>query len=526
MKLKLSHIPLLALLGVIVALLLYPFLNGARSTKALDAKSGAGDELRIDIFSPITSFNSGDNIPSSWTFLYPFIYNSLICFDYEGNIYPGIAEKWEYSDDFREWRIFLNRDVRFHNGRRLTAKDALFSVRDALKKKPEVAEIVEQLGSPNDYEIFFRLKSPSLQFFYELSMIDILPAPDGSKPPALPIGAGPFKCQGFDARGRLILTAFDDYYAGKPRINRIVFNYVPDSELIWYRLMLGETDAAFRVPVKKHTLGDGKHFHIVNYAETFVDAIAYNNSNELFRNSSVRKALTMAIDREYLIRTYLNTDASPAIGYFSPEAKPDDPDVKPLAYDPDAALALLKACGWEDSNHDGYLDRNGKTFEFQLLIPDGDNVGAKIAREIQLFFSEIGVVAHVRSMPMPAMVRECLQTGKWEAALLGLNNVRSGARVKSMWRSDPKGSMNFVNYSNSRIDRLLEEVDHTRNWADLRALYGEIDAILRDDQPVSFLYQRKSFGVFANRIQGVDWDEADAPHELLRQLAKTYLGKQ
>src|SRR5688572_21918603 len=96
--------------------------------------------------------------------------------------------------------------------------------------------------------------------------------------------------------------------------------------------------------------------------------IAWNNRNPLFNDKRVRRALTLCMPIEAIVKDLYHGTARAMSGHFMPEDWAYNPEVPVVRHDPEEAKRLLAATGWTDSNKDGVLDRNGKPFKFDLII--------------------------------------------------------------------------------------------------------------------------------------------------------------
>ena len=485
-------------------------------------KNSYGGTLRIDVSTPLTSLNPVEVMASGSTYVFPLIYSYLVYPDEDGNFAPDLAERWTNEENGKTWRFTLRKNARFHNGELITAKNVAHALsRIIVERVPDLNREIEQMSAHGN-ELIFYLKRPDRAFLEKISCIDIFDDDDKTGS-SVPIGSGPYRFDDRITTEKIRLKAFDDYYGGKPSIDTIILTNVPDSDSAWYRLILGETDVAFNVSVDNidYSRKMSSDFHFIRHNSPYVYMVLYNNKNVLFADKKIRKALTLALDRRYFIDRYLDPETQIATGYIVPDSPYHDPKVAPIPCRPEDALKILREQGWEDRDHDGFLDREGKTFEFELLVAEGPMDEIKIIREIQLAFYDLGIKVNPRVLSMPDMVRDRLMPGKFDAAFIGINGQTISP--ESWWQGDPKGFYNFGAYYNPQVDRVLEKTKEAGSEEELKDLCRQLDRILSDDQPASFLYRKKTYDLINANVKNLRLEKTQTPVTLLRRIAESYL---
>jgi len=481
-----------------------------------------GGTLRIDVVSSITSIDPSQPFSSGSGFVLPLLYSSLVWPTVKGEYEPDLAERWSSEQGGLIWRFFLRENARFHDGSPVHPEDVKYSLLlQDLGDESKYFKHIDEIHCSGKDQVTILLHEANPGFLDEIWKVSIIPAVQNRKATPPPLGSGPFRIQSIDGQNRVVLEAFNDYYGGRPYIDHIIFTYVPDSEAVWHRILLGHTDFAHRVSSANELFSRKltRRFHFLKTPTAFITTLLYYNLDPLFQEPQVRRALTMALDREYFIERYLDPASHVASCYFVPESPYHDPSVKPLPYQPKESLRLLKECGWQDRDGDGFLDRNGRPFEFEILVPEGYQEEIKVAREIQVGFYTLGLKVHITVLPMPRMVAERLETGLFQAALLGLNGYETNPQED--WQGNPRGAYNYARYSNPRLDSLLETLKKTTGQQPRLELYHEIERILGHDAPASFLYRNTFCSLLSRRIRGFDLEKATADE--FKKLWKCYL---
>jgi peptide/nickel transport system substrate-binding protein len=206
----------------------------------------------------------------------------------------------------------------------------------------------------------------------------------------------------------------------------------------------------------------------------------------------------MAIDREELIEALLTSRVTgecygrDAIGTITP-ALCDwyNHDVVPLPFDVAASKALFAEAGWRDTDGDGWLDRDGRRFEFKLATNAGNKRREQATVIIQAQLQKVGVKADIDYVETTTFFEQARQRdyeamlAGWSAALL--------VDPTNVWHSDAperRYEFNFVSYSNPEVDRLIDEALEALDPAEAQAKIREMQALIHADQPYTFLYWR------------------------------------
>ena len=325
--------------------------------------------------------------------------------------------------------------------------------------------------------------------------VEIAPTPGrhaNLHPDDLSVGSGPFHIDSRTDDGRLILSANENYYRGRPAIDRVIFYYIPDRETSWVRLIEGKTDIVGNLTIKNYQM-------IKQYADRFYFSISpshyykillYNTRHPLFENPLVRKALTHAINREYIVQEMLNDLAEVVAGPMGNLPPFHDPDLKPLIYDPTLALELLTKAGWTTDPRTQYLIKNGQFFEFELLLPSGDEMGLRVARYIQLCLNDVGIRAHLKSLPVDAINERYYRNTDFDAVLTNLTaSIRKPEIIRDLWITSNGEKSMAGGFDSPEAGRLAGLILAANDPAMKKTLFREFDRLIADLQPGSFLFQ-------------------------------------
>ncbi|MEW6077563.1 MAG: ABC transporter substrate-binding protein [Thermodesulfobacteriota bacterium] len=331
----------------LLALLLLTACSSKENSDNHPATGDPGNILRIDVDCDFGLFNPHKVGCSGSTLVFPFIFSFLCVQNTAGELEPDLAAAWDYDPKTFTWRIRLRDDARFHNGEPVTADDALFSIRSTIENRDKsLGNIIDTMQAINSYALEIRLKRDDPSFLKSIWDIEIIPSPARQaslNPDESPIGSGPFKFVSRTDDGRVVLSANENYYNGRPAIDRVVLYYIPDREASWIRLIKGQTDVVGNLTFKDYKIIEQytDRFYFSQALYPYYTILLYNTRHPLFETPMVRRALTQAIDRDYIVQNILNGLAEVIAGPMGNGSIWHDPDLKPLPYDPAHALELL-----------------------------------------------------------------------------------------------------------------------------------------------------------------------------------------
>ncbi|MGE4554244.1 MAG: peptide-binding protein, partial [Desulfovibrionaceae bacterium] len=448
------------------------------------------------------------------------LYIAPIKYDKDLNIVPFAAESYQVLDGGRRLCFTLRRNLRWSDGAPLTAEDMAFTYRFMVDPKTPTAysgdwlmikdfKVTGPYGFEADYAEPF---SGALETW----LSPILPrhVMEGRSPtdnPQLrtPISSGPYLLKQWVPGSHIVLAANPDYFEGRPYIDEIVYRIIPDQATQFLELQAGNLDYMDLSPLdavyKVRGAWWAERFRQYRYPAFSYAYLGWNLDKPLFRDVRVRQALTLAIDRQEIIQGVLLGLGRTTIGPIKPGTWAYADDIAPWPFDPERAKALLAEAGWTDSDHDGWLDKDGKPFVFTILTNQGNSQRIRAAVIIQYRLAQIGVRVSVRTVEWAAFIQEFINPGRFDAVLLAWT-MPLDPDPYDVWHSvkaEP-GGLNFVHYKNAELDGLLTAARATLDRGRRRTLYHRVQEILHRDQPYCFLYVPMALPIVAARVQGIE----------------------
>ena len=421
---------------------------------------------------------------------------------------PRLASSWEFSPDGRRLTFHLRPGVRFHDGAPCTSADVAYTYERVIDPKSRaIARIdgflpVERLETPDPLTVRVTYRSPFAPAL-DAWTVPILPRhlfakePDFPSSPRhrAPVGSGPFRFASWDPGRRIVLVANADYWGGRPYLDSIVFQIIPSSETTLQALLAGELDYAPLAPLQWESHAGSAafaaRFRSIRFVQLFTYYIAWrgDGSNPFFADPVVRRAMTLALDREGYVRSVLRGlgEVTPSLVSFE-TAPPGAERPAPLPYDPAAAASLLDAAGWRLNARTGLRAKAGTPFRFTLLIFSGGEDHVKFAQVAQESLRRIGVEMAIERLDWPTLFSR-LTKGNFQATLSGFLHGTDPDDVYALLHSSQiAGGQNYAAFHDPSIDRWLEAGRSTLDAQERARLYREIDRRLRDLQPYTVLF--------------------------------------
>jgi peptide/nickel transport system substrate-binding protein len=443
--------------------------------------------------------------------------------DYEPQ--PYFARSWEFDSDTSEVVFHLRHDLEWHDGTPVTSRDVAFTF-DRIKNPAvpfpnpsyfdywDAAEVID----PVTIRFFLR---PHANALYGWTRTAIMPVHIlGEVPPEdleshpfgtmSPVGNGPFRFVERIPGDRWVFEAnpaFPEELGGRPYVDRLVYRQIPDEFALAAALQTGEVDLVIDAsPSMLEQVADDPEVVSTSYSAPEYAFIAWNSKRPEFADPLVRRALTMAIDRETLVQAVLGGNGTVAPGPVGPWHWAYDSAWAPLPYSPEEASALLDEAGWTDSDGDGARDRDGEPFSFELLATPRRDWGA-IQTLVQASLGEIGVEVEPVVREQGALIPLVIGADRrFDAVIIGwardvpLNDI-------DLWACDQVGQpFQFTSYCNPELDTVLDSIPLEADRERLRSLIGRYHELVVEDQPYTFLYYLDRVDLARARVYGTEMD--------------------
>ena len=447
------------------------------------------------------------------------LFNGLVKYDKDINLTGDLAESWEIKDGGLAIIFHLRKNVFWQDGLPFSARDVEFTYQkliDPNVRTPYSGDFlkVKSLEVIDDYTlkiIYPEAFAPALASWgmaimpkHILDKVDL----NVSGLSIQPVGTGAYKFKSWRRQEKIELNSNKNYFEKTPYISRYVYRVIPDEATLFLELEALGLDSSGLTPLqyKKQTdteffKNNYKKFRLESFGYTY---LGYNLNNPLFKDKAVRRALNYAVNKEELIQGVLLGLGRVCTGPFVPGSWAYNQAVSPDEFSPRKARELLAGAGWLDRDNDGWLDKNGASFEFTILTNQGNLERQRAAEIIQARLKDIGIKVKIKVVEWSVFLSEFIDQRRFEAVLLGWSLGRE-PDCYDIWHSSKTkpGEFNFAGYSNPEVDRLLEEGRRTFDQDKRKEVYNKIHQILYADQPYMFLYVPDSLFVIAGRFEGI-----------------------
>lgn len=447
------------------------------------------------------------------------IFNGLTKYDKNINVIGDLAESWEVSPDGLRIIFHLRKGVKWHDGAEFTAEDVLFTyqmVTNPSLPTPYSSNYgpVDNVEIADKYTVKVTYKEPYAPALESWGMGIIpkhaLQGKDIASPVVNrnPIGTGPYKLKEWITGQKIVLEAFDDYFEGRPNIDRFVSRIIPDTATMFLELKFGGIDFMGITPpqykLQANTDFFNRNFQKFRYPSFGYTYLGYNLLHPLFKDIRVRQAIAHSINKDELIAGVLLGYGTPATGPFPPESWAYNPDVKGYEYSPEKAVALLSKLGWKKNAY-GVLEKKGRPFSFTVLVNQGNEARLKTAQIIKEQLKRVGIDMNIKVLEWQAMLHDFIDKKQFEAVIMGWALSRD-PDLYDIWHSSKtrEGEFNFISYKNEEVDRLLIEGRQTFDKEKRKKIYHRVHAILAEEQPYTFLYVPDALPVLHKRFKGVE----------------------
>jgi peptide/nickel transport system substrate-binding protein len=477
-----------------------------------------------------------------------YLYTPLVHLDVNLQPIPGLAETWEITPDGKQYTFHLNPKATFSDGTPVRASDVLFTLKKIVDPASEAAQIAggfdkldlaaSRVVDDHTLVVGFKelLASQLMQFNNVMTLPEHLYGQGdfrgGWNDRA--VGDGPYRLVRRVPGKEILLQRRADWWGPAVYPDQILFKIINDDKTAWAAMQRGDIDETIissdvwqmesRRPDLQKTI-DFRKFYTLNY-----NFIPWNTRHPILGDRRVRRALAMCIDLQSVINNLYHGTARAMNGPFTPDEWSYNPDVPVIQYNPLEAQRILNSLGWVDSDHDGWLDKNGKPLKFDMFISGGNSASSPFAQLFQSELKKIGVQLNIVPLDPSAFMQRVLG-GNFESAILALDLDPDPDPFPMLHSSQfaPQGQ-NFVFYSSPEADKLMEA---ERTQLDLKKripIFRRLHEVLANDQPYTWTLQVSVKWAVNKRLRNVaeskgwglnDWYPGELGWWIPKRLQKT-----
>nr|WP_321507417.1 peptide ABC transporter substrate-binding protein [uncultured Celeribacter sp.] len=448
--------------------------------------------------------------------LYYAIYDPLFDFDPAGEFFPILVTEVPsvanggISEDGLNWRVKLKDGVTWHDGTPFTAEDVKFSLEltmdpDFRSFRSTGYKLMQNITVVSDTEITWEMSesfAPMAAILASTYMVpkhifDGVADKNDTSLNTTPIGTGPFKFKNRMAGDHIEFEANTDYHMDGPFLETLIIKYVPDLNVMYTQFKSGDIDVVGLQYITPDHLAeaeklDGKVVKVSGQA-TF-ESIGLNMMRDQFQDPAVRKALYAAIDKTSIIDALYYGVPTPTETYMPQQSYYYNPDLPKHEFNIEKANALLDEAGWVEGS-DGIREKDGVKLAFSNSTTAGNHLREQAQQFIQQTFSEIGVQMEIKNFPPAVMWGDYWMNSEFDSVMVGLNTLAgadpdtSDYFMSTMSPARGGSGQNTFAYQSEKVDELM--IKGAANFVpeERKAIYQEMQAVIREDLPFLPLFQ-------------------------------------
>jgi peptide/nickel transport system substrate-binding protein len=461
---------------------------------------------------------------------------------------PDIADAVTSSPDGKTWTVRLKPNLHWQDGAQLTSDDVIFTVQSI--QNPDAQSPLAaswngiEVNRASELEVQFTLPAPYAFFGDNLKNLYIIPKHVfGDVPPGnwrlsdynlKPVGSGPYQFASYHKNSdgfidAYSLTAWKGSFTKQPLIPNFTFNFFRNESDLIKSFNSGTVDG-FELASPSDIGAIARPYNLFSWRTTDYYAIFLNQStNEALQDPAVRRALSLAIDRNDLIADALGGNGIPDNGPIPSDAAYASPDINDINISTSSlnlAATTLDAAGWKLGTN-GERVKNVTTTAFPLditiTVPDIDFL-VKTAEIIQNRWQSIGISTTITTDSPESIMDNVVNDRNYETLLFG-NILGPSSDLYSFWDSSERFSpgLNLSTYSNPNVDGLIEAARTTMNDASRTEDFAEAENDIFVDAPALFLYSTNDLYAAGKNIQGIATGTLDDPSDYSREVPDWYL---
>ena len=513
------------------------------------------------LVNPISAISDADKD------LVSLVYSGLMRRQSDGTFIPDLAESYTVSPDGLNYTFTIKKDARFHDGNKLDADDVVYTIeklKDPLIKSSKKISwdgiTVEKI---DDQKVSFKLKQPYISFLDNTTLgimpihiwKDVKDTEFGISPFNIKaIGSGPYKIYDVIKNKdgipeEYILKSFLNFTLGNPNIKKITIKSYSNEKDLIQALLNGEVDQAGGITPKN--VSDLKESsHKINTAATSrIFGIFYNNiNNKIFSDPNILKAINLSLDKENIINSIL-------YGYGSTVKSPIplsivDNQNLPSSYQAEniiKANEILEKAGWKIGD-DGIRAKggvttktitkkvgkktvtetvkvnNGPSTKLEFSLTTGDTPELKMATEIiKNELLKIGINVKNEKVYEIGPLNQIIKNRDYEALFFG-QVINHESDLFSFWHSSQKKDpgLNISMYSNTKIDKILEDVQKIISQEERIKKYKIFDEEFNKDIPAILIYSPKYIYITNNNLNNINLNTLINPSDRFNSIYEWY----
>ena len=477
--------------------------------------------------------------------LVSIVFSGLFKRDGQGQLIFDLAKDYQIGDNGKIYEITLKDNVQWHDKKLLTADDVIFTLRLIQNQdfhsplRPAWQGI--EIEKISDSAVRFILKKPYANFLSNLTVgilpqhlwKNVIPAQFTLNELNLkPIGSGPYLFRSLqkDKNGAvktLGLKSFADYFAGRPLLDNLIFNFYNSEEELYAAAKKDELNAFGLVTAKQLSdpiIKDSVKFNITSVSLPRYFAIFFNqNQNKILTDKNVRQALALGTDRQTLIDQVFKGYGQLVNSPLTPGMTGFIENTSAYNFSPDQAQAALETAGWQDTDQDNIREKNNEKLEITLTSIDWPEL-SQTAELIKKQWEALGFKVNLQIIETDKIQNDVIKPRQYQALLFG-EVLGFEPDLFHFWHSSGKkdSGLNLAMYEHPEVDRLLSQAMENPDQNSRAQKYQQAVAQIIADVPAIFLFSPDYLFITTKNIQGLALQKIDLPAACFAQIYQWYI---
>src|ERR687893_2046934 len=434
---------------------------------------------------------------------------------------PGLADSWETSEDGLTWTFHLDKKAKWHDGEDVTSEDVAYTFNRILEEEQglyiDYVRQIESIETPDEDTVVFTTREPSVQMLYMAVYIlpkhiwEAVPADETKSFENEPaIGTGPFQAVEWKEGQFARLKANPDYFRGAPHVDEIIFHFYDNDDTMVQSFKNGEVDyIGYAIPINLFKSLENQEGIETNSApdpgftelgfnlyepspeaiEEF-DAPETSTGHPALLDPRVREAINWSIDEEELTEKTLqgegiagSTIVPPALSSYHLEI----PESERQGFDTERSRELLAEAGWEDTNDNGTVDKDGEELELRLFVRSEDKDSVTAGQFIEDWFREAGIGLETKAIGDTALT-DAIYAADYDMFIWGWGSDPDPDFILSILTCDQIMGWSDTFWCNDDYSRMYGEQKEQLDIDERAETIKEMQRVAYEDNPYVIFY--------------------------------------
>jgi peptide/nickel transport system substrate-binding protein len=455
------------------------------------AVSGPRDRLIFAAAADATTLDPHNTTDTESDQVIMMVYEPLIAFDDAMTIRPRLAERWSVADDGVTWTFHLRSGVRFHDGTPFDAEAVRLNFvrvldpvanhkRQSLFSMIDRVEVVDPLTVRFVTRFPFGAFEPTLAHVSSAIVSPAVAAAHGKAfgtTTAAVSGTGPYRLTGWKKDQEVVLQRFDGYW-GDPGVTReIVYRPIPEAAARVLALESGDVDVISRIPATDiPRLESRSDVAVHKLPGVGAQQFRFNVARKPYDDPRVRRAVSLAIDRQAIVRNLVSSFARPSTSALTPIMR-GYTNLGEIGYDPAKARQLLAEAG----HPNGFATRIATTPRYPM--------GVELAEAVAADLKKVGILASIDVFDWATMVQFWAglppERNPQEIFIMGAGASTADADwgLRPIFRTATTNENNYGYYSNAEFDKVIDAAMRETDPVRRQAFYTRAQQIVYLEDP-------------------------------------------